>query len=365
MSVSRVFSKSQWQRYRPSTLSTTIMTTLPQELVDNILDYFADDPPSLKIYFLVAREWVPRCRSHLFREYVLFWQWRLTLFCKLLRSPDCTFLPHVRSINKIRHKSPQDYDTHNECAVDLGRLINVHALEMTVATPYSPERFYPFLCTAFPNITRLVLNSGNARRSLPLVSMICLFSALQELDMKRTADVENIPFDAIPPQELCSLSLSRYSAAQILTWLETAGHLPKIHSLVLPPLRGADIPTVCETLKQIGGELHYLDIALCSTAEGAVETLRMIDLSRHRKLQSLHICDGSWMNITDRAQETVLWIPKFIMKLSAPTLERLTLEIDLARPAHNEKFDWAALDAFLSSTRFPHLPQRRGRLRAT
>ena len=125
---------------------------------------------------------------------------------------------------------------------------------------------------------------------------------------------------------------------------------------------------MCEALKQIGGKLHHLDIALRGTAEGgmsalplslppllispaAVETLKMMDLSRNRNLQSLRI---SWINTM--VQETVFVLPRFIMKLTAPTLERLTLEIDLARPVDYEKLDWTALDAFLSSAQFPRLP---------
>ncbi|KAF8217730.1 hypothetical protein K438DRAFT_8632 [Mycena galopus ATCC 62051] len=44
----------------------------PRELVDEILDHSADDRRSLKTYSLVSREWVSRCRSHLFEKCALW-----------------------------------------------------------------------------------------------------------------------------------------------------------------------------------------------------------------------------------------------------------------------------------------------------
>ncbi|KAJ7253740.1 hypothetical protein B0H12DRAFT_1116458 [Mycena haematopus] len=73
------------------------MTIFPQELVDDILDCSAGDPRSLKTCSLVSLAWVPRSRSHLFEECVLSPS-KIAPFCDLMRSPDCTFLSHVRSI---------------------------------------------------------------------------------------------------------------------------------------------------------------------------------------------------------------------------------------------------------------------------
>ncbi|KAJ6469448.1 hypothetical protein C8R45DRAFT_1017079 [Mycena sanguinolenta] len=331
------------------------MTILPRELVDDILDYSARDPRTLKTCSLVSREWVSRCRFHLFEKCAL-WPSRIAPFCDLLRSSDCTFLPHVRSINNIKHYGQEDYAIYNEIAADLSCLVNVRELGMEFTTHYRPEKLDAFLRTAFPNITHLVLDLSMAPVPAPLANMICLFSALQELDMERTSTLEDIPADAVLPQELRSLSLSEYSAGQMLTWLDAVGHLPKIRSLALPPLRGADIPIVRKALQQIGGELHHLDLTVHGTSpymtHNGVETLKMIDLSLHPNLGTLRISDDSWADA--EAQSLLPWIPKVLMKLAAPTLECLTLELDLSRRAY-ENLDWAALDEFLSPVRFPRL----------
>ncbi|KAF7374399.1 Methyltranfer-dom domain-containing protein [Mycena sanguinolenta] len=312
------------------------MTVFPPELVDNILDHSACDRRALKTYSLVSRAWVSRCRSHLFEKCAL-WPSRITPFWDLLQSPNCTFLTHVRTISNIKHYGPQDYETYNKIAADLGRLTNVCELEMEFTTPYRPEELDTFFRTAFPNITHLVVNLIQTRNPTPFAHMMSLFPALQEVDMRMTSVLEDIPADAVPPRQLRSLLLSERSAGQVLTWLKTAGQLRSLHSLALPCLGGPDIPIVCEALKQVGSELHHLKLVLRGTPEG-IKTLTTIDLSLHPNLQTLHIHDGSW----------------FIMNLASPSLEHLTLELDLSRPAY-EELDWAALDGFLSPARFPRL----------
>ncbi|KAJ7270588.1 hypothetical protein B0H12DRAFT_1320090 [Mycena haematopus] len=332
------------------------MTIFPPELVDDILDYSADDPQSLETYSLVSQAWVSRCRSHLFRQCDLRPS-RIAPFCDLLRSSDCTFLPHVRCITKIKHFDLHGYDTYNKFATDLGRLINVRELQMEFRTAYLPERLDPFLCTAFPKITRLVLDSRRIELPTPLVNMICLFPALQEVDMKWTRALEDIPADALTPRELGSLIFSEYSAGQMLAWLDAAGQLPKIHSLTMFCLRGPDVPVVRKALQQIGDELRDFEIIVQGTSEDSsferVETLKMIDLSLHRNLKTLRILDSS---ISSEAEETSLWILKTIMKLASSALEHVTLDLDLSRPTYEKGyFDWEALDAFLSPARFPRL----------
>jgi len=43
-------------------------TTLPQELIDSIIDYCHDDPPTLKTCALVCKAWLPSSRSHIFQS---------------------------------------------------------------------------------------------------------------------------------------------------------------------------------------------------------------------------------------------------------------------------------------------------------
>ncbi|KAJ7318096.1 hypothetical protein DFH08DRAFT_789912 [Mycena albidolilacea] len=115
--------------------------TLPQELIDAILDHLAGDPPSLKACSLVSCAWVPCTRLHLFKTCTLNPR-TVSDFSGLLRSPHCTFRLHIRSIHL-----PRDIPTstlHNKFddpafAVDLRGLTGVRALELTLNTrPRAP-----------------------------------------------------------------------------------------------------------------------------------------------------------------------------------------------------------------------------------
>ncbi|KAF7368955.1 Cytoplasmic protein [Mycena venus] len=311
------------------------MTVIPSELVHKILDYHAADSRSLKACSLVCREWVFRSRSHLF-ETCSLWPSKILGFCDLLQSPNCTLIPHVRTIRDLKHYGPQDYYSFNKIAADLGRLPNVRELEMTLTAIYRPEEIVPFLRAAFSRVTRITFTFAWQR--LPLVSIICLFPALQELHIRGAGTPKDTPADAVPPQDLRSVTLSDQSVGPILAWLDAMDHLPKVHSLKLPHLHRSDVPIVCAALQRLAGSLHHLEFA--------VDALTVLDLSLHPNLRTLHISDASWAYC-----DTNQMIP-LMTKLVAPALEHLTLELDLGLTVY-QSLNWAALDAFLSSAGFP------------
>ncbi|KAF7368954.1 hypothetical protein MVEN_00221700 [Mycena venus] len=183
---------------------------------------------------------------------------------------------------------------------------------------------------------------------LPLADIISLFPALQELDIQMSGVVMDIPSDTVPPRELRGLALSRSSVGPILTWLDAMDHLPNIHSLKLPSLRLSDVPTVRAALQRLGGALHHLSIDLGRVDDG-VNTFDVFNLSLHRNLITLDM-DFSWVYSEAHVNAMIPWITKLV----APTIECLSLELDLSCSVY-QSFDWAALDAFFSPARFPRL----------
>jgi hypothetical protein len=131
-------------------------TKFAQELIDEILDYFAEDFRSLKFCSLVCREWVFRSRSHVFKKCSLPPS-KIPGFCELLRSPACTLLPHVRTIFHTIHHNLEDYHCFNAIAADLHRLTNVRELNLTLTGIYYSVNLDYFLRTAFPKTTLLLL----------------------------------------------------------------------------------------------------------------------------------------------------------------------------------------------------------------
>jgi hypothetical protein len=119
--------------------------------------------------------------------------------------------------------------------------------------------------TAFPKVIRLILTCNfDGRQPAPLVEMICLFPALQELrihDMSGTS--AHPPSSAVPPGGLHCLKLGGDSPGPILAWLNMFNHLPNVNSLTLhDPVTNSQLNTVRTALQRLGGSITHLDIAL-------------------------------------------------------------------------------------------------------
>ncbi|KAJ7231268.1 hypothetical protein B0H12DRAFT_1239989 [Mycena haematopus] len=321
---------------------------LPQELIDAILDHLAgdSDPFFMMNYSLVCRTWVPRNRLHSF-ETCRMNSRTISVFADLLRSEDCTFLPHVRNVYIDFRGLPPRFD--DEFAANLRRLTGVRSLEMTLKIEAAQTMEEAFLRTAFPNITRLIL-TGLIALVPQLISTICLFPALQSLQIRLTRyptwsySATGSLMYTTPPPMLHSLSLCANTVGPILTWLHTAGHLPAIRSLKLPPMWAHEVSTLCAALQPLdmAFHLHHLDIPLTWLLR-PFGSLLLFDLSLHPALHTLVLRD---------ATHPYDMLP-CITQLAAPSLECLVLYLDL--PSYR-RFNWAALDAFLhQSCRFQRL----------
>ncbi|KAK7046743.1 hypothetical protein R3P38DRAFT_2607754 [Favolaschia claudopus] len=331
---------------------------LPQELTDAIIDHLSNDPHSLQSCSLVCRAFVFRCRFHLFATC------RLTAtnifeFCCLLRSPACTFVPHVRSIHASRLQWHRDDRWFNEIAMDLRRLLGVRELDMTlriVSTSNANAYFRTGFVTSFSSVTHLVL-SCNFTSPAPLVDMICLFPALQDLHIRALSGTLADPIHvAVPPKELHDLTLSTNSVSPLLAWLYAYNHLPKVDALSLPPVRPNNATTLRTALKRLGGSLRHLNVSLTwYLGVSDVDPSTVFNLALHPNLETLAIRDyasrrGGVPQEVYKSHHMIL----LIMRLAAPALRHFELKLDdllLYRT-----FDWSALDAFLSAEqRFPCL----------
>ncbi|KAJ7617843.1 hypothetical protein FB45DRAFT_756357, partial [Roridomyces roridus] len=76
---------------------------LPIELVECIIDASSTHLPTLTACSLVCKQWLPRCRHHLFSSLNLSADWTpepnsVTEFLALLPMPHATITPYVRAI---------------------------------------------------------------------------------------------------------------------------------------------------------------------------------------------------------------------------------------------------------------------------
>ncbi|KAJ6466917.1 hypothetical protein C8R45DRAFT_1106340 [Mycena sanguinolenta] len=336
--------------------------SLPQELIDMIIDFVAGDVWAqwfaLRTCALVCRSWVSRSRSHFFERCPRLESDNARVFRDLLQSPHCTFLSHVRTI-RLNSWEPQDRDFDEILvAADLRRLENLCALEIHIYISEDAETIASFraeFLTALPAVTKLQLSSYIRNgQSLPLTGLISRFPALQELhvgDMPGAAPYWSLP-SASPPRGLRILKLGGQSSGPILAWLQATAHLPAVDSVSLYKLRNSHISIVRAALQQIGSALRHLDVSLDLDSQiSAVDsTLNLLDWSLHPDLRTLAIHDSSWGSPGDFGPAQVF---PLIKNLAAAKLERLELELN--QPLY-QPTDWAALDALLGSgERFPCL----------
>ncbi|KAJ7902616.1 hypothetical protein B0H14DRAFT_2666831 [Mycena olivaceomarginata] len=316
---------------------------LPQELIELVIDQVAlESRPSLKSCSLVRRSWVPRSRSRLFE--------RLGSHAirNLVRSPYCTFLPHVRTVLF----SSEDFD--DILVEDMCRLTHVRTLDVYMYNCDVPEKVYSFLAAAFPDITSLQV-SCNLPGQPPPIDFISCFAALRELDIHDSVSDRlyhpSGEMPSPPPRGLRRMKLSGNSPGPILAWLHATRHLPNVDSLVLDELRSGHIAIVRAALQQIGGALRHLELSAgWSFTDSHMATLAWLDLSPHPELKSLAIVAPPRGYSGDFGPGQVL---PLLMMLSAPSLEQL--ELDFTSLPLDQSADWAALDALLSSARFSRL----------
>ncbi|KAF8179594.1 hypothetical protein K438DRAFT_1938466 [Mycena galopus ATCC 62051] len=335
----------------------------PQELIDEILDYFSHDYPTLRACSLVSRAWASRSRSWVFQSCLLDSK-NILPFHDLLRSP-YSFLPHIRSIKAHRKYAPRTGRDFDQIAEDL-RLVDVRNLTLGLymtpkATIEGAETFFRTgFITAFPHVTHLVLTFKLGLvyppRLTPLViDMLCMFPALEVLDIKEMfATFPDEPASAVPPPALHGLKLCGNSVRPILAWLHAVGHLPKVDSLTLPLVRVEEVPTVRIALQQLGPALHHLDIAVTwseaydGASDYTVDPLTLFDFSLHPNLKTLAI---NYANSYSKLSPNQMI--QLLTKLESRALERLALKI--YHPSYDNSDQWTALDMFLSPDRFPRL----------
>ncbi|KAJ7856637.1 hypothetical protein B0H14DRAFT_2752277 [Mycena olivaceomarginata] len=324
-------------------LLRTMTTNLPQELLDVIIDHLAGDSSSLKACSLASCAWVPRTRLYLF-EICSLTSATVFSFSVILRSPHCTFLPHIRSIHvsgDVPNSTP--HNTFDEPAFwwtsTASQLIFNRTHEEVAKLAHTS------ILTAFPYLTRLSLTNVPMPTVVQLVDTIALFLSLEELHLALVCPLSAFTKSMVvklPPRALHSLTLCRYSVGPILAWLHAAEHLPKIRSLKLPSLWRHEIPIVCvplEHLRNAGAlnHLRLLDAPLVWLLGGASDTAPLFNLSDHPALHTLILQDYAF------PYEML----SSLMQLVAPSLECLTFDLDL--PSYR-RFDWASLDAFLANS---------------
>ncbi|KAK7052263.1 hypothetical protein R3P38DRAFT_3386740 [Favolaschia claudopus] len=264
----------------------------------------------------------------------------------------CSTLPLIRRINAHRLIGDPLDVYFDAIANDLRTLTHIHTLEYNLfmnvhgTALLADKAFRTGFVTAFPQLTSLDLICGFGNGPLhtdAVIDMICLFPALEVLQLRDVfggVRVE-IPEPVKPPQKLRSVILGAGVAELILTWFIEAGIPPLLDSLTLSALGPTDDLAVSQTLQRYGHMLRHLDCLW------HVDMLSLSNLFSVPNIKTLTMRDL-------RPRPESEGFVTLLNRLTAPTLERLSCEIDISSA---QREDWETMDVFLSRERFPLLKQ--------
>ncbi|KAF7373323.1 hypothetical protein MSAN_00541800 [Mycena sanguinolenta] len=319
------------------------MSELPPEMIDAILDLLAGDYRSLKACSLLCRAWALRCRRHLFKTCTVTSKNVLAFYDTLLSGS--TFDPEgVGKICALNHEwnEPDPYLDKTVAALRLLTGVRMLGLSLANVAHRATDAFFAQdLSWAFHMSRTSPLPASFPPTHPPLIEMICLFPALQELGIHLSSTLPKAPSTAVPPRGLHSLVLGDNSPGPILAWLNAFNHLPHVDSLILPILKNNEKLIIYDALRKLGGALRHLYVHLDHVWGMSYQFL---NLALHPNLITLTMCG-------DPSIYRDLFSLNLITRLDAPALEQLSLLDIYISP----DVDWYALDAFLSSGRFPCL----------
>ena len=341
---------------------------LPQEIVDDIIDYHRNDKPVLGTCSLVCRTWSFRARHHLFADVVI---------TKLKSDTTVTLGPIVTRCFRNVHlyvglstETLSDFlepliGVHFENAVSLV----IHAFEAAERTPLTSQDS-EILHHLTPCIVNLRVSHLPFETTDHFTKFICGFQHLETLAavnrlfqptiLSKSATGFQLSF----PDNLRAVDVSD-DCASLARWLLSFHHLPPIHTIdgVISTTFGLDVSTSC-LLRKLGASLETvrlvcLGMLLSSPKSTSIHITRkghtryqLINLCHHIRLRSLHL-DIRCVN-----DDTVGGIASVLSRIVSMHMESVSFTFLRQRYQEHDlfdDFDWAKMDEALAQPIFANL----------
>lgn len=366
----------------PSISATSPQPTVPQELIDVIIDYLYNDHPSLRACALVASSWSGRSQQHLFSRIVFAgrsWpdkpksQTAAELFLHLIES-----VPHIPSF--VRHLEIVEgdifeYDRWLGQSIQvldriLPALTNLRTLHINFSgvlwsdVPGIQTSF--FLASKLQDLHKVTITSFPGIPSWDTLFTLFEGSKVAELCLvnvtTRTLTHSSIPGSIRIPLETLSLSLESNELWRLSSSL---AHLPCI--LPLSGLRKLCIDVLYpREMKVVSKLLETLYIPSLQAIEIQLEPLHsadtnhLPDISRFRHIrltltpESLRCESEGWLSPSIAAR---CW-ERLLTNFRENVIETITLTFPKIHPnkfPEAERMHWVALDAALTRADMSHL----------
>ncbi|KAJ6478963.1 hypothetical protein C8R45DRAFT_1216339 [Mycena sanguinolenta] len=310
--------------------SSPVVSRLPPEIQEIIMDLLCDDKDFLRACSLVDQAWLHLSRRHLFASVHLLMD-RCESFRHLCHSPRGTVLPYISTLNI---SSPKDADYMKESAsffLDLvPYLPSLPALTSLKITSLSwqnaSEQCLSSLARCFSDLTELCIHLVEFSHSQQVLELVSCFRMLETISIGATFATEDRVSSSFPPRDLPHLRVLRLRVGHhsadafrdIISWFIPTNGFPAIQAFSIASLDSSLLPVAGFLLRELGSTLKDLDIWFKTTVTVA-EVNTHIDLTRNRGLRSvtLHNVDSKYWALLGGISIDFLSVDIFVESMKA------------------------------------------------
>ncbi|KAF9554807.1 hypothetical protein CPC08DRAFT_162566 [Agrocybe pediades] len=321
---------------------------LAPELIDTIIDYNHADTQTLASCALVAKEWVPSTRYHLFSNVEISHE-NAREFIDLLESPQCTFAAAVKglAINFVPG-AQRWFSELSRCLFDNGQvhITSIRVQGTTNTNTVIRQEVFNALQTYFNDIRTLEFGPVIIDSFAQFSTFLCSFPALETLSCSSIFKVNDQSPDTQFRAPLRRVHLESPSMIVVLEFLLKHGVLPSIITLSLSYITRRSYNTLSQYLAIRNDCLENLTITLNVNFSGA----SMEDFMGAVDLSSLHVLRD--LQITTNPSMTPNQAYELLARISSVHLRQLEISVGLVQGI-------ARLDIFLASERFASLKKIR------
>ncbi|EMD38227.1 hypothetical protein CERSUDRAFT_113381 [Gelatoporia subvermispora B] len=325
---------------------------LPQELVDETIDYLWDDPKALSSCSLTSRAWLAAARSHLFRTHRLndhTCYYRLE--CFLEKYPH--LVHYVRTVHVLTFMVDQGgLSWLKRIPSLLSRLVRLQEVSLgrICWSHIAPDAEHAqTLFTSLAECKRLSLSDVKFESSAELCSMLAAAPKLSSLHMYRVAwHRHSIPVSVspVPPhsylKQLVLYSVS--SANTVVDALLLPGRDLVLRNVMLN-LGGRDVECLGRIIRASSSTLEELHVDVGAMSRIANWTIGCMDLTCVPRLRSLHL-DGLILPACGE------WLSEVLTRISSARLKAIKLSILLAYIGGLSSVEWRQIDRCLAKPQF-------------
>ncbi|KAJ7844736.1 hypothetical protein B0H14DRAFT_2776066 [Mycena olivaceomarginata] len=358
---------------------------LPVELLDRIIDCVAFQRvkrvrSNLAACALVCRRWTHRSRLNFFRNCrLLLHCHNASEFAKLLRSPCCTILPHVRQLTIMNLGSSSWAPKHafDDIVDDLRLLVALESLKLS-GTSWATHGVAPRrgFMAAFANVVELQISCPSLGDFGHALMILCAFPSLQRLfiykfslsDKAKPLSPPYPPYtppawiqrneSLIHPPPFSFLRINAPAMIPILHWLNWADshrHLTRLELLLSEAddgiISAENLPPLQRYLS-LCSSLEHLKLVSPSKPPllNARDLQAVFDLRAFKRLRSLHIefQHGAALSSVRAVEQCVVPI---VQTIASPVFERANFVFEDG--ALFSEVLWASLDPVFAG--FPAL----------